>query len=364
MKIRKNQKNLTAAEWDDFVCAYTRLQKGMLNGGAKPSLDDFADDHATAFQKQNHTWEVHAHEPWIMPQHWGLMFLPWHRVFLNAFENRLRREVAGVTIPYWNACKDPFPEELKDISANEKTSVAILHSHLPSFSEPDFEMFQFDLEVQYHNDVQAELRRAMGRRLSPRDVAFWLHHACIDRQWGHWFAKHHGSTALAMNKLIRDGEIVSGTRVRDVLHTTQLGYVYDNGIYATIEQHGSDRFTADLEQGMILCAKLSANVYAKLHVNTLSNVAACITVQQFPDCTPGAKLSVCLSDTLYCDLTTGRLDVAQEQAHIRVIKQCVGERCRYVIETINRTQLAAFQGITDFTANKGAGATDFDMLCL
>ena len=135
MKIRKDQRLMTAVEWDNFVCAFRELKEGFLKGVAKPSLDDFADEHAAAFKDKNHDWKVHSHfkdGQW----HRGPHFLAWHRVFLNAFENRLRREVPSVTIPYWNAFKDPFPEALKKISDNEGKRVPFppneLQSLLPS----------------------------------------------------------------------------------------------------------------------------------------------------------------------------------------------------------------------------------------
>jgi len=107
MKVRKNQKNMTTIEWENFICAFRNLKEGFLKGVERPSLDDFADEHAIAFKDSGngklHEWKAHSHDG-----HVGTHFLAWHRVFLNEFENRLRREVPDVTIPYWNAFKDPF----------------------------------------------------------------------------------------------------------------------------------------------------------------------------------------------------------------------------------------------------------------
>lgn len=57
VKIRKNQTYLTSAEWDHFICAYQDITPGFLKGMDKPSLDDFADEHA-AFKDKNHGWYV------------------------------------------------------------------------------------------------------------------------------------------------------------------------------------------------------------------------------------------------------------------------------------------------------------------
>ncbi len=181
MKIRKASNTLTATEWDNFVCAYKNLREGLFKGVAKPTLDDFADEHAAAFKEKNHAWYVHSHE--ADRGHWGIMFFAWHRVFLNEFENRLRREVPGVTIPYWNAFKEPFPEELKKVSDNNGAVISPSQLSLPNFAEIDFETFQHDFDTGYHNQVHAILGRTVGRAHSPRDATFWLHHAFVDRQW-------------------------------------------------------------------------------------------------------------------------------------------------------------------------------------
>jgi hypothetical protein len=72
MKIRKDQKYLTSAEWDNFICAYKDITQGLLKGVDKPSLDDFADEHAAAFKEKNHDWYVHSHAD--KRGHWGLHF--------------------------------------------------------------------------------------------------------------------------------------------------------------------------------------------------------------------------------------------------------------------------------------------------
>ena len=166
-----------------------------------------------------------------------------------------------------------------------------------------------------------------------------------------------------MDQLIKGDEIVKGKRVRDVLHTPQLGYVYGDGIFNDIEKQGSSAFVSNLEEGMILCAKLSGDdYYAKLLVLRLTSVAAFITMQQFPNCLPGAKVPIWPSDTMYCDLRAGKVDVSKEQADILIVKKPAGSAVTYRIEAVNGTQLEEFTGITDFTANKGEGAIDGEML--
>jgi hypothetical protein len=363
MKIRKNQKDLTAAEWDKFICAFQAIQEGLLKGVDKPSLDDFADEHAAAFKEKNHYWHVHSHDD-EEGGHWGVMFFAWHRVFLNEFENRLRREEPSVTIPYWNAFKDPFPEELKKISDNEGKRVDLnSEENLFSFAETDFYTFQHDLETRYHDAVHAKLGGTMVRGHSPRDAAFWLHHAFVDSQWGHWFEKQNGTLPPGMGAVIQGEDIIGDSKkVEDVLHTPQLGYVYGNGICYNIVEHGSDSFASPLEKGMILCAKLDNEWYTKMLVYALSSFTATILLQHFPFLTPSTKLGVFPSETMYVDLKTGKWDVAEDQAHVKFTKKSSETDFTYVIEAVNGTKLARFTRITDFTANNGEGASDYDML--
>jgi len=361
MEIRKASRTLTPGEWEDFVRAFKNLREGLFKGVAKPTLDDFADEHAASMKMKGMSWSVHTMPPYDRA-HWGLMFFAWHRVFLNEFENRLRREVPGVTLPYWNALKNPVPEELKPIADNAGTVIPPKSLHLPNFAETDFETFQHDLEVGYHNDVHVALGHTMGRAHSPRDATFWLHHAFVDRQWGHWFEKHDGAVPPSLDQLIKGDEIVTGKKVKDVLHTPQLDYVYDNGVYYNVQDKGSTTFKSSLDQGMILTADLGGDRLAKISVYQITNVAAFILLQPFLHGIPMAKLGVFPPNTTYVDLIAAKFDVPADQAHVRIVKNTAKSEATYTIEAVNGTRLAPFTGITDFTADGGEGATVYEML--
>ncbi|CAD5220536.1 unnamed protein product [Bursaphelenchus okinawaensis] len=54
-------------------------------------------------------WDLHTliHYPDSAPgAHWGPAFLPWHREFLRQFEQALREQVPGVSLPYWDSTLD------------------------------------------------------------------------------------------------------------------------------------------------------------------------------------------------------------------------------------------------------------------
>jgi hypothetical protein len=164
-----------------------------------------------------------------------------------------------------------------------------------------------------------------------------------------------------LDQLIKGGEIVTGKKVKDVLHTPQLDYVYDNGVYYNVQDKGSTTFRSSLNQGMILTADLGGDLLAKISVYQVTNVAAFILVQPFLHGIPMAKLGVFPPHTTYVDLRP-RIDVPADQAHVRIVKNTANSQSTYTIEAVNGTRLATFTGITDFTADGGQGATDYDML--
>jgi hypothetical protein len=364
VKIRKNQNTLTAKEWDNFICAFKEIKEGLFKGVEKPTMDDFADEHALAFGKKLHEWQAHGHSHGAGSEgeHTGVMFLAWHRIFLSEFEKRLRRQKSNVTIPYWNALKHPFPEELKKITDNEGERVDMSGVELPDFTETDFFEFQRGLELGYHNVVHAALRGTVSHAHAPRDAAFWLHHAMVDRQWEHWFEKQNGTTPANMDSTILGDEIVKGKKVRDVLHTTQLDYVYDNGIYNNVESKGSESFRITLEEKMILCVKLNSDWYAKMQVYYLSDFTPSIVMQHFPYLKPGSKHGLFPSETMYVNLETCKLNVPANEAHVRFIKKTSTSGSTYRVEAVNGTRMSEFTALTDFTANNGQGATDYEML--
>lgn len=364
MKIRRNQKDLTQSEWDNFVEAFKAIKQGLFKGVDKPSLDDFADEHAKAFKdKFNHLWQVHTHFHNGEIEHKGIHFFAWHRQFLSEFESRLRREVSSVTIPYWNAFKDPFPEELKKITDNEGEDARLTTSNLPDFSLTNFEDFQENLELNYHNPVHGNLGQTVARRHSPRDASFWLHHAFVDRQWGHWFEKHNGTLPATMNQKILGDEIIKGKLVRDVLHTAPMGFVYGNGVFGCIDKKGSDTATLTLVKDMILAVKLNDDYFAKIKVWALSKYTATLIIKSYPNCIPGEKTLNFISETMYYKLDTNTIRVSENEGHLKfdVTEKSDGSKT-YKVKPVNGVKIAEFTGITDFTGNNGEGTTDFDMM--
>jgi hypothetical protein len=157
---------------------------------------------------------------------------------------------------------------------------------------------------------------------------------------------------------------VTGKRVKDVLYTPLCGYVYSNGICNTIEQHGSGTYAATLEKGMIFCAKTADDVYAKLHVYSLTSHGALFIVRQYPHSLPGAKVLILVNETLYYDISDNNTKATRDVGHLQFRKTTNGSSDSYMVSAINGTQLAEYNGISDFTANGGDGASDFEMLAI
>ena len=372
MIIRKNQKDLTAAEWTQFVSAFQRVTRGFLQNTGKPTLDDFADEHAKAFgNKFMHLWGAHTHLVNGVVEHAGLYFLAWHRVFLHEFESRLRREQPDVTLPYWNAVQDALPDEIKRISANEGETVPIGTDDVtgwsfPDFSQTNFEDFQLNLELVYHNPIHVVLGGKVAGGHAPKDVAFWLHHAFVDRQWGHWYEKHNGTLPSTMSNPILGDKIVKGKRVQDVVHTTQIDSGYDNGIVSSTDRNGRTSGSVLLRKGQILTVKLpGGDFYAKIFVWSVAGSAATLVLKLYPQRLPGEKLIMIIPETMFYRVDTSRIRVPAGEGHLRfTVTPSQAGNMAYSVSPVNGVALAEFTEITDFTGNAGGGSTDFDMLSI
>ena len=231
MAIRKNQKNLSAPEWADFIDAVAKTH-GL--GVAKPAYREFVKVHQRAMNMSDPigmTWHVHSMGP-NMP---GTNFLAWHRRFLLQMEHRLQKVHPTLMIPYWDAITDrALPASLNtpallsawgvtrswDASQLATAADLALVNQLGSFPT-----FQTTLEGAVHGAVHNAIGGDMATNRSPADPIFWLHHANIDRIWAQWQTAHPGQNPPNPNETLKPTPLF-GVKVSTVLNIATLGYSY------------------------------------------------------------------------------------------------------------------------------------------
>ncbi|GGU29854.1 tyrosinase family protein [Streptomyces lavendofoliae] len=92
--VRKNQRDLTAAERRKFVGAVLELKRSGR-------YDDFVRTHVRYYSADG--------DDDLRVAHMAPSFLPWHRQYLLEFERALRSVDPTVTVPYWDWTRDNTP---------------------------------------------------------------------------------------------------------------------------------------------------------------------------------------------------------------------------------------------------------------
>jgi tyrosinase len=237
LRVRKNQKDLTAIEWDVFLCALNAVN---TVGAASPTFAEFVDIHRRAMDTMDGMlWGAHT---MAAMGHDGRNFLAWHREYLAKLEARLMAVNPLVTIPYWNSVLDrAIPAALSGSAflstwgitrgtwaPTQLASLQVYNATLSAgISPPAFLTFQQRLESDVHNNTHRAVGGTMGLSTSPADPVFWLHHAFIDKCWADWQRAHPTAAFAPPNptEVLLPAPIMT-RRVNAVLSTTALGYVY------------------------------------------------------------------------------------------------------------------------------------------
>lgn len=253
MRCRKNVKDLTQAEMDEFVQAVEGLkaQNSVLHPGNQSRYDDYVEIHRSAMDAAqiSNTGTV-LNPGW---GHFDSAFMPWHRELLFRFEEDLRAVRANVAIPYWDwtrgqdatsgawpfthgflgvdgndANQDmverepgaplPYPHEFDpaswsvvvkdtpselsflrrgfgerndapDLPQNDTVVTGTATTFRQAIGAPSFLTLRARSE-DLHNLVHRWANGSMITASSPNDPVFWLHHATIDRMWTLWQEKN------------------------------------------------------------------------------------------------------------------------------------------------------------------------------
>lgn len=210
------------------------------------------------------SWQYQAAIHNNLCPHGNWFFLPWHRAYLNYFE-QIVRKLSGYSqfvLPYWNWTANPQVPAVfwgagnpllanRAISTNGTIPADLVGPDVIAqiMAIPDFQQFgsyaapaprgfgaQYGaLEGTSHNGVHNAVGGQMATMLSPLDPLFWLHHANIDRLWALWNASGRSNSnnsswtsyVFKNNFVDADGKIQS-IGVCNLQRTYQLGYRYSD----------------------------------------------------------------------------------------------------------------------------------------
>jgi Common central domain of tyrosinase len=236
VKIRKNQKSLSAQEWQDFIDA---VSAAHALSAPQPRFQEFVNVHVAAMDMANMDWAVHT-MGLNMP---GTNFLAWHRKLLSIFEDRLRQTNPTIAMPYWDWRNDPdIPAALTDEALLNSWGVIRRWkpAKMPSVASIDavleettYSGFQTQLESGPHNAVHRAVGGNMAQANSPSDPIFYLHHANIDRIWSAWQKSPNGEQPPNMAEILQPknnfpgSAIVFNIPVSSVVSITDLNYAYE-----------------------------------------------------------------------------------------------------------------------------------------
>lgn len=232
MTVRKNQKDMTNAEWAAFIAAIDAMHGA---GASAPAYRRFISLHVDAMNMSHMSWSVHSMRMGGSVTR-GRNFLAWHRRFVKMFENRL-----GVPVPYWDSVTDRhIPAALDDAALLTRWSVSRNWdpTHLADPSDLNvvksfsgtFTGFQTTFEGLVHAGTHNAVGGDMMGTASPTDPLFWLHHAFIDKTWADWQANPNGKNPPNMSEILRPANMQTGipfgVSVSSLLSIATLGYSY------------------------------------------------------------------------------------------------------------------------------------------
>ncbi|GAB1450632.1 tyrosinase family protein [Draconibacterium sp.] len=189
--IRKPWSELTTSEKSAFVNAVKDLSSS--------DVANLANEHATLFGNSV-TTGIHI----------ASRFLPWHRIFLDFFEDLVQAQDPDVTLPYWDWYEDDIiwtrsnTDLFKDGSSGYLglfgytimgtgspwsytrgfSSSTTWPPGVADLNETSITVFSDDLEgqddLEPHNQGHIFVGGTMNSRPSPGDPIFYLHHCMVD----------------------------------------------------------------------------------------------------------------------------------------------------------------------------------------
>jgi len=224
----------------------------LVGTDTKPGIQDQTPPDATA----KGVWATCQHSP----RGKQLNFFGWHRIYLYYFERVLRwaADDPSLTLPYWDytdpaqtALPDAFQETdpplsplydwRRDIGLNRaslRLDANITDIDDPLTHDTDFLTYEGHIERGVHGAVHCAVGQTCPVALmglvgvAANDPIFYHHHANIDRMWSCWQHAHPkeqpGDWQDEEFSMIDENGDLKKKKVKDVLDTRALGYMYDN----------------------------------------------------------------------------------------------------------------------------------------
>lgn len=262
--IRKHYTQLSEQERAAFAAAIEQL---MQNG----SEEYYADIHTDPDQDGNPGNNFNGPDT-DSQIHRVAIFLAWHRQFITEFERLIQAIDPRLSLPYWDWTGEFDPPGVNSRSAlsplwNDDQVAALgwttsligefddqgqlgrnLGGLLPTTSQKDnlitstafsnFGNFRYELEVNLHDPPHGWVGGEMqDMYYSPRDPAFFLHHAMVDYLWQLWTENDHSVTFSQSTMPTFDGSVSGFDRIDpdDIRNTvTQMGIFYANPDMASL----------------------------------------------------------------------------------------------------------------------------------
>jgi tyrosinase len=254
--IRKHYTQLTESERAALVAAIDQLKQNGIQ-------EDYADIHTDPdhdgqpgnnFNGPDTDSQIHR----------VTIFLSWHRAFTAYYERELQAIDPRLSLPYWDWTGDLDPVGVNSRSAlgplwNNDQVAALgwtssllgkydnqgqlgrdLGGILPTSSQKqnlitstafnNFGNFRFELEVNLHDPPHGWVGGEMqDMYYSPRDPAFFLHHAMVDYLWQLWTENGHSVSFSQTSMPTFDGTVPGFERIDpdDIRNSvTQMGIYY------------------------------------------------------------------------------------------------------------------------------------------
>ena len=229
----------------------------------KKAVDDMKHKYSeTDFRHWKNQAGIHTN--WCPHQNW--FFLPWHRAYLDYFE-QICRKISGYDdfmIPYWDwsisrkipsvflEAGSPLLETDRKFILQEATNALVGETMVNSIlKKKDIKTFsgkpvQNQRETgegsgtgsleRVHNHIHSGYIGGLMRipATAAFDPVFWVHHSNVDRLWEIWLRTHKEVTKdtdwldFPLGNFFDPNGTPVKKKVRDLLYISKLGYTYPN----------------------------------------------------------------------------------------------------------------------------------------